>query len=236
MKYFILCLAFLLAPGSSWATWSIIIIDQKTGEIGIAGASCTHNCSGIGKIIPGQGAIIVQAMSNADARRKGAQMIQSGHSPEAIILALQNPAFVPEQQQYAVVMHQYLAQPRTYTGTATSPSGGSLTATGISIQGNTLASPELLAAVMQAVVKAQAQELPMAEILMRALEAGSEAGGDKRCGEQRATCAFIRMATPTEKLNKSTMFLEFFGQKLGGMNAVHLLRGKYERRKAKHRI
>ncbi|MBD2704022.1 DUF1028 domain-containing protein [Spirosoma sp. BT702] len=235
MKYVFLCFALLLTSGYCWATWSIIIINQKTGEIGIAGASCTHNCSGIGRIIPGQGAIIVQAMSNADARRKGAEMIQAGYSPDAIIEALQHPDFGPEHQQYAVVTCQHLGQPRTYTGTATSPSGGSLTATGVSIQGNTLADEAVLTAVMQAVVKAQSQEMPMAEILMLALEAGSEAGGDKRCGEQRATCAFIRMAIPTEKPNKSTLFLEFFGQKRGGMNAVHLLRGKYERWKTRHR-
>ncbi|WP_227686943.1 DUF1028 domain-containing protein [Spirosoma arboris] len=215
MKYIFLCLSFLLTPTYSWATWSIILINPKTGEIGIAGASCTYNCSGIGKIIPGQGAIIVQAMSNADARRKGTQMIQAGYTPQQIIQALQDPAFTPEEQQYAVVTLQQLAEPRTYTGTATNPAGGSLTATGISIQGNTLANQDVLSTIMQAVVKAQAQELPMAEILMLALEAGSAAGGDKRCGEQRATCAFIRIALPAEKSTKSSLFLEFFGQKRG---------------------
>lgn len=173
-------------------------------------------------------------MSNADARRLGAQMIQAGHTPQEIIHALQDPAFTPEEQQYAVVTLQQIAEPRTYTGSATSPSGGSLTATGISIQGNTLASQDVLSAVMQAVLKGQAQNVPMAELLMLALEAGSQAGGDKRCGEQRASCAFIRMATSAEKLNQSTLFLDFFGQKRGGQNAVHLLRGKNERWKAKH--
>ncbi|UFH57910.1 hypothetical protein [Spirosoma sp. KNUC1025] len=67
MKYFFLSLSLLLAPTYSWVTWSIILINPKIGEIGIAGASCTYNCSDIGKIISGQGAIIVQAISNADA-------------------------------------------------------------------------------------------------------------------------------------------------------------------------
>nr|WP_231780363.1 DUF1028 domain-containing protein [Spirosoma sp. KNUC1025] len=71
-----------------------------------------------------------------------------------------------------VTLHQ-LAQPSTYTGTAT----------GISIQCNTLANQDVLATIMQAVVEAQDQELPMAEMLILALEAGSAAGGDKRCGE-----------------------------------------------------
>ena len=46
-----------------------IIIDPKTNEIGIAGASCTYNCYGIGKIIPKKGAIIVQR------NRESAQLV-----------------------------------------------------------------------------------------------------------------------------------------------------------------
>jgi uncharacterized Ntn-hydrolase superfamily protein len=66
----ILTAIILLLGGNALATWSIIIVDPGTGEIGIAGASCTKNCYGIGEIIPGKGAIIVQAMSNSRARRK----------------------------------------------------------------------------------------------------------------------------------------------------------------------
>ncbi|GAB4017395.1 hypothetical protein GCM10028773_13680 [Spirosoma koreense] len=88
-------------------------------------------------------------------------MIRAGHTSEEIIEALRNPAFSPEEQQYAVVTVQH------------------------------------------------------PETLMLALEAGAEAGGDKRCGEQRATCAFIRMATPNEKPNKSTLFLESLDKSAG---------------------
>jgi uncharacterized Ntn-hydrolase superfamily protein len=236
MRFLIVCFVLFLVPNWSWATWSIIIIDPKTGAIGMAGASCTYNCSGIGQLIPGQGAIIVQAMSNADARRKGVEMIQAGHTPQEIIQALRSPVFAPEEQQYAVVTLNHLAEPSTYTGTATSSYTGALTMKGVSIQGNTLANQDVLVAVMQAVVKGQNENLPIEEILMLAVEAGSLAGGDRRCGEQRASCAFIRMAKPTDKRGRPTLFLEFFGQKRGGLNAVHLLRGKYEKWKARHRV
>ena len=78
---------------SSYATWSIIIIDKKTNEIGIAGASCTYNCYGIGKIVPNMGAIIVQAMSNNQAREKGVEMILAESTPGQIIQALRDPEF-----------------------------------------------------------------------------------------------------------------------------------------------
>jgi len=236
MKRVATLLVLLSMHLSAFATWSIIIIDPKTGEIGIAGASCTHSCRGIARIAPGKGAIVVQAMSNSDARKKGLQMIIDHRSPEEIIQALRAPEFDPERQQYAIVSTSYLDTPMTYTGKATTSYTGALTAKGVSVQGNTLASARELNAIMDAVVNGQNDQLSIDEILMRALEAGSEAGGDKRCGEQRATCAFLMVAKPDDKPGKLYMDLEFFGQKRGGMNAVHLLRGKYEKWKRKHSV
>lgn len=77
MKKVLAVLIVLFIYQNLFATWSIILIDPKTKEIGIAGASCTYNCYGIGEIIPGRGAIIVQAMSNNDARKRGMQLIVS---------------------------------------------------------------------------------------------------------------------------------------------------------------
>ena len=234
MRYILLFFSFLLLPFSSSATWSIILIDPKTGEIGIAGASCTHSCRTIGKIVPGKGAIVVQAMSNVDARRKGVEMIIADRSPEEIIQALQDPVFDPQRQQYAVVSLKYIETPMTFTGAETDSCKGAITARGVSVQGNTLTYTNELTAIMEAVVKGQQEGLRIDEILMLALEAGSTAGGDKRCGEQRATSAFIVVAKLGDKPTKPFMDLEFFGQKRGGMNAVHLLRGKYEKWKKKH--
>src|SRR5436190_23921686 len=102
MKKIILALIiFAIYSTKVFATWSIIMIDPKTNEIGIAGASCTYNCYGIGKIIPNMGAIIVQAMSNNQAREKGVEMIIAESTPGQIIRALRNPEFDPERQQYA---------------------------------------------------------------------------------------------------------------------------------------
>jgi uncharacterized Ntn-hydrolase superfamily protein len=101
------------------------------------------------------------------------------------------------------------------------------------VQGNTLASEDELSLIFEAVRQGQQAGLPLGEILMRALEAGSSAGGDKRCAQQRATSAFLIVAKPTDKTRKPYLDLQFFGQKPGGMNAVALLRGKYEKWKSK---
>jgi uncharacterized Ntn-hydrolase superfamily protein len=212
----------------SYATWSIIIIDPKTNEIGIAGASCTNNCYGIGGIVPGKGAIIVQAMSNKDAKAKGLQMILSDMSPEQIIEAIRNPVYDPERQQYAVVTTQNM-DPVTYTGNLTHPFNGALTAYGISVQGNTLANQDQIATILEAALAAQRKGLPVDAILMIALEAGAIAGGDKRCGDQKASTAFITVARPTDKPKKPYLNLIIFGQQKSGLNAVLMLRKKYDK-------
>lgn len=232
MKILFSLAMLFIANTQLFATWSIIIIDQKTKEIGIAGASCTRNCYGIGKILPGEGAIIVQAMSNNDARKTGVDMILSGHSPEEIIKALRNPSFDPEMQQYAVVSLNYFDVPATYTGASTHTFGGTLTGPGFSVQGNTLTGENVLKEIYEAVVRGQREGLRIDKILMLALEAGARAGGDKRCGEQTATSAFITVAKPGDR--KPYLNLQIFGQRTGGPNAVSMLSSKYDRWVERH--
>ncbi|HYI78402.1 MAG TPA: DUF1028 domain-containing protein [Chryseolinea sp.] len=235
MKKYVIALIVLLSSSlQSFATWSIIIIDPKTKEIGIAGASCTYNCDGIGKILPNLGAVIVQAMSNNQAREKGTQMILAESTPEEIIQAMRDPIFDPERQQYAVITIKYINDPKTYTGNLTHSVNGALTTYGVSVQGNTLASDTQLEAIMDVVKEGQTGSLHIAEILMNALHAGSESGGDKRCGEQRATSAFLTVAKPNDR--KPYLHLVIFGQGKGKSNAVHLLRIKYEKWKRKHDV
>lgn len=209
------------------ATWSIIVIDPKTKEIGIAGASCTYSVYGIGAIIPNKGAIIVQAMSNDDARQKGLEMIMADASPEEIIKALRDPKFDPEQQQYAVITLKYINNGATYTGKSAYESKGTLTAKGISVQGNILTSPNEIKEIMQAALKAQKAGLSIANVLMLALEAGAKLGGDKRCGDRKALSAFITVYQPTDDKDKPFLNLVVLGNS-EDLNAVTELRKKFD--------
>jgi uncharacterized Ntn-hydrolase superfamily protein len=230
-KIILFLTVFLFSGIETFATWSIIMIDPKTREIGIAGASCSYNCYGIGKIIPNFGAIIVQAMSNNDARELGAEMIIAESTPEQIIQAMRDVRFDPENQQYAVVTIKYLSEPATYTGDSCHQHFATLTASGISVQGNTLTNENEFKIIMDAVQKGQNDLLNISDILMMALEAGSNAGGDRRCGEQKASSAFITVAKPNDK--QPYLDLVIFGQAKGGQNAVELLRKKYDHWKTK---
>ncbi|CAN5233036.1 hypothetical protein BH23BAC1_BH23BAC1_32560 [soil metagenome] len=212
----------------SFATWSIIILDPETKEIGIAGASCSYNCYGIGEILPGKGAIIVQAMSNNKARSKGLQMLASDASPEEIIKVLCDPKFDPENQQYAVLSFMHLDQPKSYTGKSAADHKGSMASWGISVQGNILTNENEIKIIYEAALKAKEKKLSVEEILITALKAGSKAGGDQRCGAQKATSAFITVAKPGDKPKHFYLDLVVSGQRKGGDNAVELLRAKYD--------
>lgn len=62
---------------------------------------------------------------------------------------------------------------------------------------------------MNAVQKGRSERLHIADMLITALEADSMAGGEKRCGDQRATSAFITVAKPGDK--KPYLDLLIFG-------------------------
>jgi uncharacterized Ntn-hydrolase superfamily protein len=216
----------------AYCTWSIIVIDPVTKEIGIAGASCTYSVYGIGLIVPGKGAIVVQAMSNPLARLKGLRMIMANASPKEILDALKDPYFDPESQQYAIICISDIEHPQTFTGSENSPAKGAVTAKGISVQGNTLASAEELKAVLNAAIKAQKDSLSIQEVLMLALEAGAKTGGDKRCGDRKASSAFIMVAKPGDDARKPYLNLIVNGTD-EKVNAVETLRTKFDSWKAK---
>jgi uncharacterized Ntn-hydrolase superfamily protein len=215
------------------ATWSIIVVDPKTKEIGIAGASCTVSVYGIGRIMPGKGAIVVQAMSNAFARLEGFKMIMNGATAADILGKLREPQYNPEEQQYAILCLNDVAHPATYTGTKTTDYRGTLTGNGISVQGNTLTNADELQAIFDAAIKAQKDSLPIQDILMLALEAGAKAGGDKRCGERKASSAFVTVSKPGD-FEKHWLNLVIYGND-DHTHAVEALRQKFDDWKAERK-
>jgi uncharacterized Ntn-hydrolase superfamily protein len=229
-----ICLTvFLIAAFGfpSYCTWSIIVIDPVTKEIGIAGASCTYSVYGIGAIVPGKGAIVVQAMSNSLARMKGFRMIMADATPREILKAIKDPYFDPESQQYAIICISDIEHPQTFTGSENPSHKGAVTAKGISVQENTLTNPGQLKAVLDAALTAQKALLPIQEVLMLALEAGAKTGGDKRCGDRKASSAFLTVAKPGDVTTPYiNLIVNGTNEKA---NAVEGLRKKFNDWKAK---
>jgi len=196
-------------------TWSVVAIDPETGDVGVAGASCVPTFGdGLAALVPGKGAAATQAGFDIDNRNRVYEGLKAGRTAEEIIAHVTDPAVdsMTDRRQYGVVtMHDGFVHTagfttptrqglriqddgsQQYAGVLADPSRG------VSAQGNTLESDE----VVRRPLDAYRWDDPagfntLADRLMRAIEAGSLAGGDVRCNNDRvrqtAAMAFILVA------------------------------------------
>jgi uncharacterized Ntn-hydrolase superfamily protein len=214
----------LILPANAHATWSIIAVDRNTGEAGIAGASCTSDVTGIASVIPGKGAIVVQAASNYFARMHGASLIDKSAPPDEILDAIRKKQFDPENQQYGLVTLYDDGTPLVYSGVNISNWRGAKLGADFATLGNTLVGQAVIDDAFKAFDSNRDKSL--AERLMFALNAGANAGGDNRCGRQYARSAFVMVYQPQ---SDSNLTLAVTGIKLGGKPAVELLNEHFAR-------
>lgn len=181
-------------------TWSVVAVDPESGDVGVAVSSCVETFGdGVAALVPGMGAAATQAGFDIDNRNVVFEAIQEGLTAEQVILRVTDPERDTEldRRQYGVVtMHDGLVHVAGYTTPSrqgmTTDEDGSVryagvmadASYGVSSQGNTLESPEVVRAPLDAYRSddpAGFNSLP--DRLMRALEAGSVAGGDVRCNQ-----------------------------------------------------
>ena len=196
-------------------TWSVVGVDPETGDVGVAVASCvTRHGDAVAALVPGMGAAATQAGFDVRNRNHVFEAIQEGLTAEEVILRVTDPAWDDEldRRQYGVVtMHDGLVHVAGYTtpvrqGIMTDDDGSTLYAgvmadasQGVSSQGNTLESAEVVSRPLDAFRWEDPAGFNMlSDRLMRALEAGSAAGGDVRCNNesvrQTASMAVILVA------------------------------------------
>lgn len=227
----LLALLLLLGTHAADATWSIVAVDPDTGEVGGAVATCTPWASKVVGVVPGKGVIVTQAASNREARVRGEALIEQGASAKEVIAAISSASFDPShaRQQHGVVVLSSGDSSAGYTGAATAPFTGDVQAENVSVQGNILAGPDVVPAALEAFLKA-GRELrsSLADRLLVALEAGSAKGGDRRCGKQTATSAYLVVARPGDSPNTPSLRIVAPLQYVGGKNAVEELRQEYD--------
>jgi uncharacterized Ntn-hydrolase superfamily protein len=163
-------------------TFSIVAADPKTGEVGCAVQS---KYFAIGAVTPwvraGVGAVATQAMGVVarNGERALAALAEHADPSEALNSALALDAD-PELRQLGAVAADGRAA--AYTGAGCIEWAGHLIGPCFAVQGNMLASSEVVQAMRLAYIESRA-ELP--ERLLAALEAGQVTGGDRR-GQQAA--------------------------------------------------
>ena len=226
----ILIIAMCLLPSlprSAAATWSLIVLDRQIGFVGVAGASCTSDVHGIMALFPGRGAFVAQALGNPAAMREGIRLLRAGVTPDSALRALS-----ASQLDSALYDRQYAIATFTggqvqFTGDALRSYRGERSAPDILVQGSLLVGPAVLDRALLAVQHARAAGKSMEDVLMAGLKAGADAGGDSRCGTQRATAAFLAVAKPADNPNWPYLTLRVVDAPRGSAaNAVEVLESR----------
>lgn len=162
-------------------TFSIAARDAETGEIGIAVASRFFACGAMVPYVSGRAAFASQAFVNPLWGLDGLQRLDAGEGPDAVLAALVgSDAGYANRQAHMIAPDGRIAQ---HTGSDCVPWAGHCEGENVSIAGNMLAGPSVVAAMLQSWQTTSG--LPFAERLIAALEAGEAEGGDKR-GRQSA--------------------------------------------------
>lgn len=181
----LLAAALLLASsGTALATWSVVITNRATGEIGIAQATCIVGPdlqAELAVVRVRDGAGIVQAWwdSNGTYRRILWDELRNGTDPVVILDIL--------KQNGGDALHQFGIvdlQGRVAAYTAASAGGWAGHLTGVSgdwayaVQGNVLAGENVILQAEQAILNTPGD---MADKLLAAMLAAAQFGGDGRC-------------------------------------------------------
>lgn len=163
-------------------TWSIIARDVPSGRIGIAVATCNF---AVGARVPhmrtGVGAVCTQALTNPFFGPRGLALLTAGGTAEDVVRML----MMSDEGRAHRQLHIMDREGRFAAETGAQCVGwcGHLIRSTISVAGNMLAGAQVIEATADAYEAAM--DVPLPERLVRAMQAGESAGGDKR-GRQSA--------------------------------------------------
>jgi uncharacterized Ntn-hydrolase superfamily protein len=163
-------------------TFSITARDAQTGTLGVAVSTKVPAVGGLCPFIRfGAGAVTTQAWINPSLGPLILDRLEAGQSAAQALEQVMAEEVDRELRQVGVVDHK--GGSAAYTGHGTDAWAGHGTGENYSVQGNMLVGEDTIGAMEQVIRAASDQSL--AERLLRALEAGQAAGGDRR-GRQSA--------------------------------------------------
>ncbi|WP_117191463.1 DUF1028 domain-containing protein [Rhizobium terrae] len=171
-------------------TWSIVARDPETGHFGIAVASRFFAVGAAVPHIKGRvGAVATQAFVSPLYGTDGLKLLEDGKSPDEIIATLTARDDGRRQRQFHLIDAR--GRNAAYTGEICVDWAGHLVDDNVSVAGNMLAGPQVIAETLRVYKERIAAGAPLAERLLDAMDAGEAAGGDKR-GKQSAAMVLYR--------------------------------------------
>ena len=157
-------------------TFSIVARDPKTKALGV---SVSTAVPAVGSVVPhveaGVGAVATQAQTNVLYGIEGLKLLKADLSPQTALETILQRDIDREKRQVIIID----AQGRTdaFTGRENIEWKGHMVGKDCAVAGNMLAGSRVLEAMIETF---EATKGKLAERLLKALEAGQEAGGDKR--------------------------------------------------------
>jgi hypothetical protein len=177
--------AIVSFTANTLATWSIILIDTRTGEIAVGSATCLTSFdlkAGTPVLIPGYGAATAQ--SSVDSTGQNRVLIRDelvrGTDPDVILSILDSFDSSHQSRQYGIV--DTAGRAATFTGDRAGPWAGGVTGRVgtivYAVQGNVLTGEPVVDLAVEAIIHTPGG---VPERLMAAMEAARSMGGDGRC-------------------------------------------------------
>ncbi len=155
-------------------TFSIVARCARTGQNGVAVATYSPNVGARCPVaVPNRGAVSLQAVASPQLARLAAELLERGLCAEKVVSELLASDPWPESRQVAVV--DTYGRAHAATGARNPAWSGHRCGTGYAVSGNVLAGPHVIDAMAHAFEASAGAAL--AERLVRALEAGRDAGG-----------------------------------------------------------
>ena len=157
-------------------TFSIVALDPKTKALGV---SVSTAVPAVGSVVPhieaGVGAIATQAQTNVFYGIEGLKLLKTGLPPQTALETMLQRDIDREKRQVIIID----AQGRTaaFTGRENVEWKGHMIGKNCAAAGNILTGSHVIKAMIETF---EATKGKLAERLLKALEAGQEAGGDKR--------------------------------------------------------
>jgi uncharacterized Ntn-hydrolase superfamily protein len=162
-------------------TYSIIARDRRTGEIGIAVASRFFAVGAIVPYVRHNVAVATQAFVNPMWGIEGIERLANGETAQSVMadFMARDPGEVVRQAHMIDSFGNAIA----HTGDECTEWAGHRAAQDVSVAGNMLAGPDVIARTLECYL--DRHDLAFADRLLGAMQAGENAGGDKR-GRQSA--------------------------------------------------
>jgi uncharacterized Ntn-hydrolase superfamily protein len=174
-------------------TWSIVARDSS-GALGVivasrffaVGALCPHVHSGVG-------ALCTQALVNPLYGPRGLALLAQGNAPTDVVRTLTFADAGRDHRQLHLIDTE--GNIAAHTGVECIDWCGQIAGDGFSVAGNMLTGPQVIEQTAQ--FYDAGRELPFAERLIAAMQAGEAAGGDKRGKQAVALLLCTTEAYPT---------------------------------------